>query len=70
MIGVTNQRLTKIVWEKTTGKPGYNAVIWQDTRTQKICNQLDASGGEKRMRAKTKLPITTTFACLIKVDSR
>ena len=43
-IGVTNQRETTVVWEKATGKPVYNAIVWQDTRTDKICNELAKDG--------------------------
>ncbi len=39
-IGITNQRETTVIWEKNTGKPIYNAIVWQDRRTAKICDQL------------------------------
>jgi glycerol kinase len=61
-VGVTNQRETTVVWEKSTGKPVYNAVVWQDTRTDKICNDLAADGGQDRFRATTGLPIATYFS--------
>src|SRR5687768_5343839 len=61
-VGVTNQRETTIVWERSTGKPVYNAIVWQDTRTNQICNQLSADGGQDRFRAKTGLPIATYFS--------
>jgi glycerol kinase len=61
-VGVTNQRETTIVWERSTGKPVYNAIVWQDTRTDKICNQLSSDGGQDRFRAKTGLPIATYFS--------
>jgi len=61
-IGVTNQRETTIVWEKATGKPVYNAIVWQDTRTDKICNELAADGGQDRFRPKTGLPLATYFS--------
>ncbi|HEX9123555.1 MAG TPA: glycerol kinase GlpK [Actinomycetota bacterium] len=61
-VGVTNQRETTVVWEKATGKPVYNAIVWQDTRTDQICNQLSADGGQDRFRPKTGLPIATYFS--------
>ncbi|HET7088270.1 MAG TPA: glycerol kinase GlpK [Anaerolineae bacterium] len=61
-IGVTNQRETTIVWEKATGKPVYNAIVWQDTRTAGICNDLAKDGGQDRFRPKTGLPLATYFS--------
>ncbi len=61
-IGVTNQRETAVVWNKTTGKPYYNAIVWQDTRTDKICNELAKDGGQDRFRAKVGLPLATYFS--------
>ncbi len=61
-IGVTNQRETTIVWEKATGKPIYNAIVWQDTRTDIICNELAKEGGQDRFRAKVGLPLATYFS--------
>lgn len=61
-IGITNQRETAIVWEKSTGKPIYNAIVWQDTRTDNICNQLSMEGGQDRFRSKTGLPLATYFS--------
>jgi glycerol kinase len=61
-IGVTNQRETTVVWERGTGKPVYNAVVWQDTRTDEICNELARQGGQDRLRAKTGLPLATYFS--------
>jgi glycerol kinase len=61
-VGVTNQRETAVVWERSTGKPVYNAVVWQDTRTDRICNELAADGGQDRFRAKTGLPLATYFS--------
>ena len=61
-VGVTNQRETTVVWDKATGKPIHNALVWQDTRTDKLCDQLSASGGQDRFRAKTGLPIATYFS--------
>jgi glycerol kinase len=61
-IGITNQRETTIVWEKSTGKPIYNAIVWQDTRTDAICSKLAKSGGQNRFRKKTGLPLATYFS--------
>jgi glycerol kinase len=61
-IGITNQRETAVVWDKTTGQPIHNAVVWQDTRTDVICNELMADGGQDRFRATTGLPIATYFS--------
>jgi glycerol kinase len=61
-VGVTNQRETTVVWERSSGRPVHNAIVWQDTRTQQICNQLAADGGQDRFRAKTGLPIATYFS--------
>jgi len=58
-VGITNQRETTVVWNKNTGKPYFNAIVWQDTRTDKICNQLSKDGGQDRFRPKTGLPIST-----------
>lgn len=61
-IGVTNQRETTLVWDKKTGKPYYNAIVWQDTRTDKICNELAKDGGQDRFREKVGLPLATYFS--------
>jgi glycerol kinase len=61
-VGVTNQRETTVVWERSTGKPVHNAIVWQDTRTDKICNDLAADGGQDRFRPKTGLPLATYFS--------
>ena len=61
-IGITNQRETAVVWDRTTGKAVYNAIVWQDTRTDQICKRLAADGGQDRFRAKTGLPIATYFS--------
>ena len=61
-IGVTNQRETTVVWERSTGKPVHPAIVWQDTRTQRICDRLAADGGVDRFRATTGLPLATYFA--------
>jgi glycerol kinase len=61
-IGITNQRETTVVWDKNTGKPYYNAIVWQDTRTDKICNELALDGGQDRFRDKVGLPLATYFS--------
>jgi glycerol kinase len=61
-IGVTNQRETALVWNPKTGKPFHNAIVWQDTRTDRICNELTQSGGQDRFRPQTGLPLATYFS--------
>ena len=61
-IGITNQRETTVVWEKSTGKPVYNAIVWQDTRTDAIIAKLARSGGQNRFRRKTGLPLSVYFS--------
>jgi glycerol kinase len=61
-VGVTNQRETAVVWEKATGKPVFNAIVWQDTRTDAICNELGKDGGQDRFRPKVGLPLATYFS--------
>ncbi|GAA4928763.1 glycerol kinase [Actinomycetospora succinea] len=62
-VGITNQRETTVIWDKATGEPIHNAIVWQDTRTQAICDELGAlGGGAERYRAKTGLPLATYFA--------
>jgi glycerol kinase len=61
-VGVTNQRETTVVWDRSTGQPVHNAIVWQDTRTNQICNELSADGGQDRFRIKTGLPIATYFS--------
>ncbi|MFT3895956.1 MAG: glycerol kinase GlpK [Anaerolineales bacterium] len=61
-IGITNQRETTLVWEKSTGKPIYNAIVWQDTRTDSIIAKFARSGGQDRFRKKTGLPLSVYFS--------
>jgi glycerol kinase len=61
-VGITNQRETTLVWDRNTGEPVHNALVWQDTRTDRICNQLSADGGQDRFRTQTGLPIATYFS--------
>ena len=62
VVGVTNQRETTVVWDGATGQPVYNAIVWQDTRTDAICNQLAREGGQDRFRNKVGLPLATYFS--------
>ncbi|AOS65537.1 glycerol kinase GlpK [Actinoalloteichus hymeniacidonis] len=62
-VGITNQRETAVVWDRKTGKPVYNAIVWQDTRTDRIVERLGAQGGgQERYRSVTGLPLATYFA--------
>ncbi len=61
-IGITNQRETTLAWSKTTGEPLHNALVWQDTRTQDICNELKEISALSDEFAKTGLPIATYFS--------
>ncbi|SDJ54606.1 glycerol kinase [Lentzea albidocapillata subsp. violacea] len=62
-VGITNQRETAVVWDKNTGEPVYNAIVWQDTRTQAIVEELGAlGGGAERYKAKVGLPLATYFS--------
>ena len=61
-VGITNQRETTVVWDRHTGKPYYNAIVWQDTRTDKIVARLSADGGPDRLRDKVGLPLSTYFS--------
>ncbi|MBZ5528683.1 MAG: glycerol kinase GlpK [Acidobacteriia bacterium] len=63
-IGITNQRETSIVWERATGKPVYNAIVWQDMRVAPDVARFSATGGQDRFRAKTGLPLSTYFSAL------
>jgi glycerol kinase len=61
-VGIANQRETAVVWDRTTGKAIYNAIVWQDTRTQKIIERLAQNGGLDRYKATVGLPLATYFA--------
>jgi len=63
-IGITNQRETTLVWDRRTGHPVYNALVWQDTRVRNFVDDLARDGGLDRFRAKTGLPLTTYFSGL------
>ncbi len=61
-IGITNQRETTVVWERNTGKPVYNAIVWQDRRTAAFCDELKATGHAKLIQQKTGLVIDSYFS--------
>jgi glycerol kinase len=61
-LGITNQRETTVVWDRNTGEPVMNALVWQDTRTDKLVDELSADGGQDRFRAKVGLPLATYFS--------
>ena len=63
-IGITNQRETTVVWNRKTGKPVYNAIVWQDTRTADYVSEFSKDGGQDRFRAQTGLPLATYFSGL------
>ena len=61
-VGITNQRETAVVWDRNTGEPVYNAIVWQDTRTQPIVNELAENGGLDRFKDTVGLPLATYFS--------
>src|SRR5260221_12973237 len=61
-VGITNQRETTIVWDKATGQPVCNAIVWQDTRTDTICAELAINGGQDHFRGKGWLALATFFS--------
>jgi glycerol kinase len=61
-LGITNQRETALVWDRNTGEPVHNALVWQDTRTDKLVDKLSADGGQDRFREKVGLPLATYFS--------
>jgi glycerol kinase len=63
-IGITNQRETAIIWNRKTGEPVANALVWQDTRVADYVRELARAGGQDRFRSKTGLPLTTYFSGL------
>ncbi|WP_287834431.1 glycerol kinase GlpK, partial [Acidiphilium sp.] len=63
-VGITNQRETTVVWDRKTGQPLCNALVWMDTRTDQLVQQFTRDGGQDRFRAKTGLPLATYFAGL------
>ena len=63
-LGITNQRETTVLWDRTTGRPLYNALVWQDTRVDEDIPELARDGGADRFRSKTGLPLATYFSAL------
>lgn len=63
-VGITNQRETAVVWNRKTGKPYYNAIVWQDMRTADLVAQFSETAGQDRFRAQTGLPLATYFSGL------
>jgi glycerol kinase len=61
-IGITNQRETTVIWDRETGKPVYNAIVWQDRRTSEFCNELKASGYTELIKSKTGLVLDSYFS--------
>lgn len=61
-IGITNQRETTVLWDRTTGEPVHNAIVWQDTRTDALCKELGRNVGQDRFRRETGLPLASYFA--------
>ncbi|MBV9466357.1 MAG: glycerol kinase GlpK [Solirubrobacterales bacterium] len=61
-LGITNQRETAVVWDRNTGEPVMNAIVWQDTRTDKLVDEFSADGGQDRFRTKVGLPLATYFS--------
>lgn len=61
-VGITNQRETAVVWDKNTGTPVYNAIVWQDTRTKGICERLAGDSGPDRYKDRVGLPLATYFS--------
>ena len=61
-IGISNQRETTVAWSKSTGKPLFNAIVWQDTRTQSICDDISNNKNVKEDIKRTGLPIATYFS--------
>src|ERR687893_1973943 len=61
-LGITNQRETTVVWDRTTGEPVTNAIVWQDTRTDRLVDEFSRDGGQDRFRQQTGLPLATYFS--------
>src|SRR3954471_17745429 len=61
-LGITNQRETALVWDRTTGEPVFNAIVWQDTRTDRLVDELSREGGQNRFQEQTGLPLATYFS--------
>jgi len=63
-VGITNQRETTVIWDRRTGQPLYNAIVWQDTRVDPLVSHFSAQGGKDRFRAVTGLPLASYFSGL------
>ena len=63
-VGITNQRETTLLWERETGRPVHNAVVWQDTRTDALVAEYASDGGQDRFRAQTGLPLASYFSAI------
>ena len=63
-VGITNQRETTVLWDKQTGQPVHNALVWMDTRTSDLVAELEQDGGQDRLRGTTGLPLATYFSGL------
>lgn len=61
-LGITNQRETTVLWDRATGKPVHNAIVWQDTRTAGLCHDLAGRDGQDRFRDRTGLPLASYFS--------
>jgi glycerol kinase len=61
-LGITNQRETTVVWDRNTGEPVHNAIVWQDTRTDRLVDEYSRDGGQDRFREQTGLPLATYFS--------
>jgi glycerol kinase len=61
-VGITNQRETTLLWDRATGRPVHNAIVWQDTRTADLCRGLGGDQGQDRFREQTGLPLATYFS--------
>jgi len=61
-LGITNQRETTLLWDRGTGKPVHNAIVWQDTRTSALCRELGGTDGQDRFRDVTGLPLASYFS--------
>jgi len=61
-VGITNQRETTVVWDKNTGEPVMNAIVWQDTRTDKLVDEFSKDGGQARFQEQVGLPLATYFS--------
>jgi glycerol kinase len=61
-VGITNQRETSVVWDRTTGEPVHNAIVWQDTRTDRLVDEFSRDGGQNRFQERVGLPLATYFS--------